>query len=213
MLDAIGAALTSEPGLELLDVHADPFHHRSVFTVAGTPRAAAEGAFRAMRVALAQIDLQTHRGEHPRIGAADVVPFVPLRDVTLDECVGLARTLGARAGADLQVPIYLYGLAATRADRVRLPAVRAGGFEGLRDRLGRDSAAVPDFGPHQVHPTGGATAIGARPLLIAFNVYLLGIAGRPRSRASSRARFGPRAGGSPRSRPPASPWHRERRSR
>jgi glutamate formiminotransferase len=159
-------------GLKVLDVHADPFHQRSVFTVAGEPQAVAEGVFQAMRVAIASIDLRTHRGEHPRIGATDVVPFVPLRDASLDDCAGLARALGARAGAELDLPVFLYGRAATRADRVWLPDVRAGGFEGLRERIGRDPAATPDFGPPRMHPTAGATAIGARLPLIAFNVFL-----------------------------------------
>ncbi|HXQ27908.1 MAG TPA: glutamate formimidoyltransferase [Gemmatimonadales bacterium] len=171
-LAAIRAALSSADGLRLLDVHADEFHNRSVFTVAGPPHAAAEGAFRAMRVALERIDLRTHRGEHPRMGATDVIPFVPLRGITLDQCADLAREVGARAGAELDLPIYLYGRAATRADRGRLPEIRAGGFESLRERIGHDPRADPDFGPHHIHPSAGATAVGARPLLVAFNVFL-----------------------------------------
>jgi glutamate formiminotransferase len=172
VIDAIRTALSSVPGVAVLDVHTDPSHHRSVFTIAGGPAEVAEAAFRAMGAAIAKIDLRRHHGEHPRIGATDVVPFVPLHDASLEDCVVLARALGARAGAELDLPIYLYGRAATRPDRVRLPDLRAGGFEKLRDRIGRDPAAEPDFGPPRIHPTAGATAIGARPPLVAFNVFL-----------------------------------------
>src|SRR5256712_13221414 len=171
-LDAPRAALTGVPGLTLLDVQADPSHNRSVFTLVARPDAAVEAALRGMRVATQRIDLTKHRGEHPRMGAADVVPFVPVRDVTMDDCVALARRLAERAAAELQIPIYLYAKAATRAERQRLPDIRKGEFEGLRDRIGKDPAANPDFGPKRIHPTAGATAIGARPFLVAFNIYL-----------------------------------------
>ena len=171
-IDALRAALVSVPGVLLLDVHTDASHHRAVFTFVAPPEPAAEAAFRAMQVATARIDLRTHRGEHPRMGATDVVPFVPVRDVTMDDCVALARRLALRAGTELQIPIYLYGRAATRPERERLPDIRKGEFEALRERIGRDPAADPDFGPRRIHPTAGATAIGARPFLVAFNVYL-----------------------------------------
>src|SRR5947199_8387011 len=106
------------------------------------------------------------------MGATDVVPFVPVRDMTMDECVALARRLAERAATELAIPIYLYARAATRPERERLPDIRKGEFEGLRDRIGRDPAADPDFGPKRIHPTAGATAIGARPCLVAFNIYL-----------------------------------------
>src|SRR6266852_3118253 len=125
-----------------------------------------------MRVATERIDLSRHSGEHPRMGATDVVPFVPVRDVTMDDCVALARRLADRAAAELQIPIYLYAKAATRPERERLPDIRKGEFEGLRERIGRDPAADPDAGPRRIHPTAGATAIGARPFLVAFNIYL-----------------------------------------
>src|SRR3989449_5496367 len=118
-----------------------------------------------MRVATERIDLTKHAGEHPRMGATDVVPFVPVRDVTMDDCVALARRLGERVAAELEIPVYLYARAATRPERERLPEIRKGEFEGLRDRIGRDPAADPDFGPRRIHPTAGATAIGARPFL------------------------------------------------
>src|SRR5207245_2597369 len=150
----------------------DPSHNRSVFTLVARPDAAVEAAFRGMRVATQRIDLTKHRGEHPRMGATDVVPFVPVRDVTMEDCVALARGLGERAAAELSVPIYLYARAATRPERERLPDVRKGEFEGLKERIGKDPAADPDFGPKHIHPTAGATAVGARPFLVAFNIYL-----------------------------------------
>ncbi len=171
-LDALERAITAVPGVRLLDVQADPAHHRSVFTFVAPPDAAVAAALRAMRVATERIDLTKHSGEHPRMGATDVVPFVPMRDVTMDECVALARRLGERAAAELQIPIYLYAQAATRPERERLPDIRKGEFEGLRERIGKDPGADPDFGPRRIHPTAGATAVGARPFLVAFNIYL-----------------------------------------
>jgi glutamate formiminotransferase/formiminotetrahydrofolate cyclodeaminase len=171
-LDALRMSLGAVPGVRLLDVQADPSHNRSVFTFVAPPAAAAEAAFRAVAVARERIDLTTHSGEHPRMGATDVVPFVPVRDVTMDECVTLARALGERVGRELDIPVFLYARAAARPERERLPDIRTGEFEGLRDRIGRDPAADPDFGPKRIHPTAGATAIGARPFLVAYNVYL-----------------------------------------
>lgn len=171
-LTALERALTSVPGVKVLDIQADPAHHRSVFTFVASPDAAVEAALRAMRVATERIDLTRHKGEHPRMGATDVVPFVPVRDVTMDDCVALARRLAERAAAELAIPIYLYAKAATRPDRERLPDIRKGEFEGLRDRIGKDPTADPDAGPRRIHPTAGATAIGARPFLVAFNIYL-----------------------------------------
>ncbi len=166
-LDALRAAILAVPGVKLLDVQADAAHHRSVFTFVAPPAAAAEAAFRATRVATERIDLTKHTGEHPRMGATDVVPFVPVAGITMDECVALARQLGERVGKELKIPVFLYAKAATRAERERLPDIRKGEFEGLRDRV-----LEPDFGPNRVHPTAGATAIGARPFLVAYNIYL-----------------------------------------
>jgi glutamate formiminotransferase/formiminotetrahydrofolate cyclodeaminase len=143
-----------------------------VFTFVAPPDAAVEAAFQAIARAAERIDLTRHQGEHPRMGATDVVPFVPVRDVTMDECVALARTLAARVGDRLQIPVFLYAKAATRPERERLPDVRKGQFEGLRGRIGTDPAADPDFGPKRIHPTAGCTAIGARPFLVAYNIYL-----------------------------------------
>jgi glutamate formiminotransferase/formiminotetrahydrofolate cyclodeaminase len=172
VLEALRAAIVAVPGVRLLDVQADTAHHRSVFTFVAPPDAAAEAAFRAMRVATERIDLTTHVGEHPRMGATDVVPFIPVAGVTMDDCVGLARRLGERVGKDLSIPVYLYAKAAARPERERLPDIRKGEFEGLRDRIGTDPAAEPDFGPRKIHPTAGCTAIGARPFLVAYNIYL-----------------------------------------
>ena len=171
-IDALRAALTGVAGVRLLDVQSDAAHHRSVFTLVAAPAAAAEAAFRAVAVARERIDLTKHSGEHPRMGATDVVPFIPVRDVTMDDCVALARQLADRVGRELEIPVYLYARAAARPERERLPDVRKGEFEELRERIGTDSAADPDFGPRRIHPTAGATAIGARPFLVAYNIYL-----------------------------------------
>ena len=172
VLDALREAIARVPGVRLLDTQADASHHRSVFTLVAPPDAAVEAVFRAMQVATARIDLTTHRGEHPRMGATDVVPFVPVRGVTMDDCVQLARQLAERVGRELAIPVFLYARAATRPERERLPDIRKGEFEGLRERIGTDPAADPDFGPKRIHPTAGATAIGARPFLVAYNIYL-----------------------------------------
>ena len=167
VIGAIRAAIESVPDAQLLDVQTDASHNRSVFTFVAPPDSAVEAAFAAMRVAAKRIDLTRHTGEHPRMGATDVVPFVPVEGVTMEECVALARKLGERVGQDLEIPVFLYARAATRPERVLLPDVRKGEFEGMRGRV-----LDPDFGPTRVHPTAGATAIGARPFLVAFNVYL-----------------------------------------
>jgi glutamate formiminotransferase / formiminotetrahydrofolate cyclodeaminase len=164
---ALRSGITGVAGVHLLDVQSDTAHHRSVFTFVAPPAAAVEAAFAAMRVATERIDLTKHSGEHPRMGATDVVPFVPVAGVTMDECVALARQLGERVAKELQIPVFLYARAATRPDRVLLPDVRKGEFEGMRGRV-----LDPDFGPTHVHPTAGVTAIGARPFLVAYNVYL-----------------------------------------
>jgi glutamate formiminotransferase/formiminotetrahydrofolate cyclodeaminase len=166
-IDAIRSAIAGASGVQLLDVQTDASHNRSVFTFVAPPAAAAEAAFAAMRVATQRIDLTKHSGEHPRMGATDVVPFVPVAGVSMDDCIALARQLGERVGKQLEIPVFLYARAATRPERVLLPDVRKGEFEGMRDRI-----LEPDFGPNRAHPTAGTTAIGARPFLVAFNVYL-----------------------------------------
>ncbi|MGH7672680.1 MAG: glutamate formimidoyltransferase, partial [Gemmatimonadales bacterium] len=171
-IELLRAAIVAVPAVKLLDVQADASHHRSVFTFVAPPAPAVEAAFRAMRVATERIDLRRHKGEHPRMGATDVVPFVPVRDVTMDDCIALARQLGERVGRELAIPVYLYARAAARPERERLPDIRKGEFEGLRERIGADPAADPDFGPKRIHPTAGCTAIGARPFLVAYNISL-----------------------------------------
>ncbi|HXY70521.1 MAG TPA: hypothetical protein VEH62_13820, partial [Gemmatimonadales bacterium] len=126
VLDALRAALTSVPGVRLLDAQADPSHNRSVFTMVAPPEAALEAAFRAVRLASQRIDLRHHKGEHPRMGAADVVPFIPLEGVTMDDCVALAKRLGERIGAELAIPVFLYERAASRPDRQNLADIRKG---------------------------------------------------------------------------------------
>ncbi len=174
VLGALRHAIVSVPGVRLLDVQADKDHHRSVFTFVAPPEAALEAAFRAVRAAKERIDLTKHQGEHPRMGAADVVPFVPIQGITMDACVALARRLGQRIGSELEIPVFLYAKAAARPSRARLPDVRKGEFEGLRELIGTDPEHDPDYGPRRIHPTAGATAVGARPFLVAYNIYLKG---------------------------------------
>ncbi len=171
VIDQIVAAIASVSGVLILDLHIDPDHHRSVVTFAGTPHAVLEGAFRGIAAAQRLIDLDQHQGAHPRIGAADVVPLVPLQGATIEDCVVLARQLGERIGGELGIPVYLYEAAATRPERRNLADVRRGEYEGLKHTLGKDPARTPDYGPTTLGPAG-ATAVGARPPLIAYNVYL-----------------------------------------
>lgn len=171
VIDQITAAISGTAGVLLLDVHRDPDHNRSVVTFAGSPRAVLEGAFAGVRAAQRLINLDHHHGTHPRIGAADVVPFVPLRYATMADCVQLAHQLGQRIGAELSIPVYLYEAAAMRPERRNLAEVRRGGYEALKQTLGIDPARDPDHGPTRLSPAG-ATAIGARDILIAYNVYL-----------------------------------------
>jgi len=171
VVDQIAAAITNTASVALLDLHQDADHNRSVATFVGPPQAALDAAFAAVATAQRLINLDEHQGTHPRIGAADVVPFVPLSNATLAQCVALARQLGARVGGELGVPVYLYEAAATSPDRRNLADVRRGGYEGLRAAIATDPYRTPDFGPAHLTPTG-ATVIGAREALIAYNVYL-----------------------------------------
>lgn len=171
VIDEIAAAIHAVPGARLLDRSSDNDHNRTVLTFAGPPEAVEEAAFQAIQIAAELIDLNQHSGEHPRIGAADVVPFVPVSGVDIQDCVAIARRVGQRVGAELNIPVYLYEAAATRADRQNLANVRRGEFEGLKVEIGTNPEREPDYGPSELGPAG-ATAIGARPFLIAFNVYL-----------------------------------------
>ena len=172
VIDALVRAVESVAGVLLLDRTQDPDHHRAVLTFGGAPSPVAEAAFRAVREAAARIDLNRHQGAHPRIGAADVVPFVPVEGVTLGECAELAAQTGERIWGELGIPVYLYEAAARRPGRRRLEVIRRGGFEALRLEVGRDPDRRPDFGEAALHPTAGATVVGARKFLIAFNVHL-----------------------------------------
>jgi glutamate formiminotransferase/formiminotetrahydrofolate cyclodeaminase len=172
VLEEIVRAMREVPGVLLLDREMDADHNRAVVTIAGPPEAMLEGAYRGIAKAAERIDLREHRGEHPRMGAADVVPFVPIAGITMAECVALARALGERVGRDLRIPVFLYEAAATRPDRANLADVRRGEFEGLRDEIGANPDRAPDFGPAAIHPSAGAVAIGARMPLIAYNVDL-----------------------------------------
>ena len=172
ILRGLVAAVQSVPGVALLDTTMDPDHHRSVITFAGRPFSVAEAAFQAARTASELIDLRSHEGEHPRIGAIDVVPFVPIGGVTMEECVQLARLVGQRVGNELHIPVFLYEEAATRPDRRRLETIRRGGLQGLGGRMKSEPAWAPDFGPGRLHETAGATVVGARLPLIALNVNL-----------------------------------------
>lgn len=167
VIDAIAGAIDAVDGVRLLDVDPGADTHRTVMTFVGPPEAAADAAFAAIATAARRIDMRRHHGEHPRMGATDVCPFVPVEGVTMDECAGLARDLGRRVGDELGIPVYLYGAAATTPERSSLAAVRAGEYEGLASRTD-----APDFGPGSFNATAGATAIGARPFLIAYNVDL-----------------------------------------
>jgi glutamate formiminotransferase/formiminotetrahydrofolate cyclodeaminase len=172
VVDAIRDAIAATPGAYVLDASADASHNRSVITFVAPVEVVAEAAFRGIAKAVERIDLTAHSGEHPRMGAADVVPFIPLEGATMEDCIALARQLGERVGRELGVPVFLYERAATRPDRENLADVRRGEFEGLRDDIGRTPQRTPDFGPSAVHATAGAVAIGARPFLVAYNVYL-----------------------------------------
>jgi len=170
--DEIVAAVRAVSGARFLDFEMDPDHNRSVLTLVGEPAAVAEAAFAAARVAVERIDLNRHEGRHPRMGAVDVIPFIPIRDLTMEDAVRTSRELGARLGAELKLPVFLYEASATRPDRKNLAEIRKPQFEGLRDLIGKDPERLPDFGPPAIHPTAGCVAVGARPPLIAYNVDL-----------------------------------------
>jgi len=172
VVDKITDAMTSVPGIRLLDRSMDAGHNRAVVSIIGSPGAVGEAAFRGVDEAAQLIDLRRHRGEHPRMGAADVVPFIPLRGVSMAECVDLAKHVGERIGRELKIPVFLYEEAATRPDRRNLADIRSHQFEGLLKLVGTDPSWKPDFGPNATHPTAGAVGVGARGLLVAYNVYL-----------------------------------------
>lgn len=170
VIDKIVAAIQSVGEVKLLDRSSDLDHNRTVLTFAGSPEGVEEAAFRAIQTASELIDLDGHTGEHPRIGATDVVPFVPLSGATMEECITIAKRLGERVGKELNIPVYLYEAAATKPERANLENIRKGQYEGLKTEIEKPERQ-PDYGPSKL-PKAGATVIGARNPLIAFNVYL-----------------------------------------
>ncbi len=171
VIDRMADALAATPGVRLLDRSSDGSHNRSVFTIAGDKEGVSRAVLALFERAVADVDLRTHRGEHPRLGAVDVVPFVPIEGVTMAECVELARTVGAEVAARFGVPVYLYEEASSNPLRKNLEDIRRGEFEGLAAKMATDGWA-PDFGPRAPHPTAGAAVIGARMALIAYNINL-----------------------------------------
>ena len=172
VIAAIRDAVASADGVTILDVSSDASHNRTVLTFVAPTTSAVQACFNGIAKARELIDLTTHTGEHPRIGATDVCPFIPLEGATMDDCIALARALGERVGKELGIPVFLYEKAATRPDRENLADIRRGEFEVARDEIGKNAVRIPDFGPNHIHATAGATVIGARPFLVAYNVYL-----------------------------------------
>jgi glutamate formiminotransferase len=172
VVDAIVAALTSVPNVYLLGREMDADHNRAVITIVGSPENIGEAAIRGVEAAVRQIDLTKHTGQHPRMGAADVIPFIPIRGISLEDCVGIAKTVGREITDRFHVPVYLYEAAATRPDRRNLENIRRGQFEGLRNEIATNPDRFPDFGEARIHPTAGATVVGARKALIAYNINL-----------------------------------------
>lgn len=169
-IESVVAAMRVE-GVRLLDLTMDADHNRSVVTIAGAPGAVVEAAVRAVGKAVELIDLTRQHGQHPRIGAADVIPFVPVSGIKLDQCALLARQAGLEIWRRFGVPIFFYGAAAARPDRANLDDVRSGQFEGLREAVRKDSSRQPDLGGPDLHPTAGACAVGARKFLVSYNIY------------------------------------------
>jgi len=171
VVEALAATAQRVPGVTLLDYSSDASHNRSVFTLVGSPEGIAEAAFQLCKLASEKIDMTKHQGEHPRMGATDVIPFVPIKDISVDECVEISKAVAERINAELDIPIFLYEYSATRPERENLAKVRKGQFEGMPEKL-KDPDWAPDFGAPEIHPTAGVTAVGARPPLVAFNINL-----------------------------------------
>ena len=159
-------------GVKILDIEKDPDHNRMLTTIVGEPEEVFKSVWEMIKVATKLIDMEKHQGEHPRIGATDVVPFIPVSGVSMEECVALAKRLGKKVGEELKIPVYLYEAAATRPNRVNLANVRRGEYEGFKSDIQTNPERIPDFGPAKMHPTAGAMVVGARKFLIAYNVNL-----------------------------------------
>ncbi|AFC66926.1 TPA: glutamate formimidoyltransferase [Streptococcus pyogenes] len=171
VIDGLVATAKSIPGVTLLDYSSDASHNRSVFTLVGDDQSIQEAAFQLVKYASENIDMTKHHGEHPRMGATDVCPFVPIKDITTQECVEISKQVAERINRELGIPIFLYEDSATRPERQNLAKVRKGQFEGMPEKLLEEDWA-PDYGDRKIHPTAGVTAVGARVPLVAFNVNL-----------------------------------------
>lgn len=171
VVDEIASAVRDSRGVLFLGSEMDADHNRSVLTFVGTPDEVVEAAFRACRKASELIDMNRHRGEHPRIGATDVIPLIPISGIAMEECIELSRGLAEKIAVELHIPTYLYEKSATRPERKNLSDIRKGEYEGLRESIATEERK-PDYGEPILHPTAGATVVGARPLLVAYNVYL-----------------------------------------
>ncbi len=171
VIEAITAEVKNVPGVKLLDVKADASHNRVVVTFVGEPQAAKQAAFNACKKAAELIDMEKQHGEHPRIGATDVIPFIPVKNMTMEECVQLADELAQEIAEKLEIPVYLYEEAAKIPTRKALPDIRKGQYEGLKTEIGKPERC-PDYGPARMHPSAGATVVGARQFLIAYNINL-----------------------------------------
>ena len=171
VIEAITAEVKNIPGVKLLDVKADASHNRVVVTFVGEPQAAKQAAFNACKKAAELIDMEKHHGEHPRIGATDVIPFIPVKNMTMEECVQLADELAQEIAEKLEIPVYLYEEAAKIPARKSLPDIRKGQYEGLKTEISKPERQ-PDYGPARLHPSAGATVVGARQFLIAYNINL-----------------------------------------
>jgi len=171
VIEAIVNEARNVPGVRVLDVKADASHNRVVLTFVGEPAAVKQAAFATCAKATELINMEEQQGEHPRIGATDVIPFIPVSDVTIEECVELANELGKEIAEKLGVPVYMYEAAAKKPERIKLPDVRKGQYEGLKTEIGKPERH-PDYGPAQMHATAGATVVGARQFLIAYNINI-----------------------------------------
>ena len=171
-VERLAQAISSVPTACVLDTHIDPDHNRSVITFVAAPEMVVAAAFGAVKLAAELIDMRQHQGVHPRLGATDVLPFIPISGVTMDDCVALAHTAGERIARELSIPVFFYERAALKPDRVNLEDVRRGALELLREQIAVKPERTPDLGPLMVHENAGAIAVGARPFLIAFNVNL-----------------------------------------
>ncbi len=171
VVEAIADAVRAVPGVTLMDYSSDESHNRSVFTIVGSPEQVGEAAFQFAKAAVERIDMTKHTGEHPRMGAVDVIPFTPVKDVPMEECVELSKAVGKRIWEELKMPVTLYEESASAPHRRNLAAVRKGQFEGMPEKL-KDPQWHPDFGNAEIHPTAGIVAVGARVPLVAFNINL-----------------------------------------